>query len=190
MPCERCRVVVVVVEVGWFGLFWFFLRLSKSLYSQGRSWTPNSCLPNVWTTDMSHYALLWIGLSFFSSFKQYILTTVSPLSIPLNYAPLLSPYINSSSVSHQKRAGLLGTSMEPDITSYNKARHKSSYQGRERQPSREKRVPRVSNQVKDTPLLELELWAVMRYPMYAGNQTWVLYWITKCSQPLSCQSVY
>jgi hypothetical protein len=52
-----------------------------------------------------------------------------------------------SSVSPQRRAGLLEISAEQSDT-----RHRASYQGWMRQPSRRKGVPRSSKRVRDTPL--------------------------------------
>lgn len=74
---------------------------------------------------------------FFFSFH-----TISPnFTSTFLYPPLfpsLLHQIHSSSISLQKRTGLPGTSIEHDRASYNKTRHKLSYQGWSRQPGRAK----------------------------------------------------
>lgn len=85
-------------------------------------------------------------LLFFSSLIHYIPFPYSVSTPPPS--PIFIP-------SHQKSAGVLGTSTKHGIWSHNKTRHIRSFQGRMREPSRRKRVPSVGKRIRDTSLLPL-----------------------------------
>lgn len=65
-------------------------------------------------------------LKIYPSLIQYILTAVSP---PSFHSLSLFPQMHSSSISLPTRAGSLGMSIKHGIGSYDKTRHRSSYQG-------------------------------------------------------------
>lgn len=96
----------------------------------------------------------WPGVK--SCFKLVILlsyTTSQPwFPSPIHpTSPPLCP-VPPASTPLRKKASLPGTSTKHGITNYNKSRHTpSSHQGRTRQSSRKKSVPRVGRRVTTVP---------------------------------------
>jgi hypothetical protein len=87
--------------------------------------------------DYYHHHFL-LGAFFFSFLLTYsIQTAASSSSIPLSPTPP-DPFLL---LSIHQRAHLPGIATERGLTTYSKIRHKPSYQGWMRQPSRKKSVP-------------------------------------------------
>ena len=100
------------------------------------------------THDFSFLFLFYARCFFFFYFNSPLMKCIweqFPLTVvpvaPLPTSSLLQ--IQSSSISLQKRAGLLGISTECAITRNNKTRYKPWFQGSRRKHSKKKSVPRA-----------------------------------------------
>lgn len=98
-------------------------------------------------------SLIFLFFKINSSLIQYISTPSSAPSTPPSPPHLPSPPgpFPFPIVSLQKRAGIPGISIKHGITILNKSRHKPSFQGLMKQPSRRKGVTRAGKRVSDNP---------------------------------------
>ena len=103
------------------------------------------CLFHIKVMNSWNHTDSFLFYLFFS--HKHIPTTIFPHS---SQHPLPSIADALFCFSSEKKANFPVMSTGHSVTRCNKTRHKPSYQGWTRQPSRRKRVPRVGKKVRDT----------------------------------------